>query len=157
MFSILVNTWIMWGIRLENLKQERGAHCYLCKLLRRKGTVDGFVLFSIDFSEAVSGWVLADQERIFPKACFCYLGLFVLVQSSDGYLAKILKFFHRYYTMPNWSVLLLAPREPCWGGIQLSQCQISELMLFLCQCITWAFSIEFSCDWFLLRGCLSRI
>lgn len=31
----------------------------------------------IDFSEAVSGRVLADQERICPKACFWDLGLFV--------------------------------------------------------------------------------
>lgn len=42
-------------MRLENLKQERGVHCYLSKVLKRKGTVDAFVLFSIDFSEAVSG------------------------------------------------------------------------------------------------------
>lgn len=42
-------------MRLENLKQERGAPCYLSKVLGRKGTVDDFVLFSIDFSETVSG------------------------------------------------------------------------------------------------------
>lgn len=40
---------------LEILKQERGAPCYLSKVLGRKGTVDDFLLFSIDFSKAVSG------------------------------------------------------------------------------------------------------
>lgn len=68
---------------LENLKQEKGVCCYLCKLLRRKGNSGSFWLVSIDFSEAVSGCILADRERICPEACFCDLGLFEYILMMD--------------------------------------------------------------------------
>lgn len=116
-----------------------------------------FCIVSINFSEAVSDWVLADQKRVCPKACFCDLGLFVRVHSDDGSLAKTVKVFRHCYTMSNWSGLLLALCEPCWRGIWLNQCQISDFILFLCQCITSTFSVEFSWDWFLLRDCPSSI
>lgn len=59
------------GVRPENLKRERGGHCYLYKFLGRPGEVDGSVSISIDFREAVSSRVLIEQERICPKASFC--------------------------------------------------------------------------------------
>lgn len=71
------------------------------------------------------GRALADQERICPEACFCDLGLFVHVHFNDGSLAKIVKVFHHYCTMSDWSGLLLALCESCWRDIRLHQCQIS--------------------------------
>lgn len=126
----------------EIRKSEAGERNSLIpsKVLRRKGAVHDFVFFCIDFSEAVSG---LPTKRICPKACFCDLSLFVHVQSSDGSLAKIVKFFLHYYTISNWSGLLLAPCDPYWGSIPLSQCRISDLMLFLCQCVTWVFLLSF--------------